>query len=48
MADPKENRYGGYVANISKKRLSRLDPAKAGFLTGGDRMLTYGYAEMYS
>ena len=44
----REIQYGGYVTNIPKKTASRMDPAKAGFLTGGDRMLTHGYAATYA
>jgi len=43
----REIRFGGYITNIPKLRTSRMDPAKTGFLTGGDRMLTHGYAAMY-
>lgn len=44
----REIRYGGYVTNIPKKTASQMDPAKTGFLTGGDRMLTHGYAAQYA
>ncbi len=43
-----EIKYGGHVTNVPKKIASPLDPARSGFLTGGDRMLGHGYAEVYS
>ncbi len=44
----REIRYGGYVTNVPKRTASPLDPAQSGFLTGGDRMLTHGYAAAYA
>ena len=44
----REIRYGGYVTNVPKRTASPLDPAQSGFLTGGDRMLTHGYAATYA
>jgi hypothetical protein len=48
-----EVRYGGYVTDVPRERISPLDGRKAeqltfGGMTGGDRMLHHAYAPVYS
>lgn len=48
-----EVRYGGYVTNVARQRVSPFDGRSAeqlasGGMTGGDRMLHHGYAPAYS
>lgn len=49
----KEIKYGGFVTNIPRHKVSKYDPRskkeiKQGGMTGGDRMLHHGYARYYS
>lgn len=48
-----EVKYGGYVTNVSRNKVSSRDPRSAselafGGMTGGDRMLHNNYAPAYS
>jgi len=48
-----EIRYGGYITNVKRNKVSPRDPRseeiiKTGGMTGGDRMLHHGYATKYS
>lgn len=48
-----EVRYGGYVTDVARRRVSPLDgrspeQLSSGGMTGGDRMLHHGYAPAYS
>ena len=49
----REVRYGGYVTDVKRLRVSPLDrrtpeQLSSGGMTGGDRMLHHGYASTYS
>ena len=48
-----EKRFGGYVTNVKRNKVSKLDPRSSkeisyGGMTGGDRMMIHGYARHYS
>ncbi|RZO87661.1 MAG: hypothetical protein EVA58_01920 [Kiritimatiellaceae bacterium] len=48
-----EMKYGGIVRNVTRRKVSHLDPRaeidiKKGGMTGGDRMKHHGYAKTYA
>ena len=48
-----ESKYGGFVSNVPRNKVSPKDPRskkqlRSGGMVGGDRMLHHGYAKKYS
>lgn len=49
----REQKYGGYISNVKRQKVSPLDPRspetlQKGGMQGGDRMLVHGYSKKYA